>query len=86
MLRNDVSPQVHTAFFEMHDMLRIEEIGSITNTALTNIEITVAIAAPWMPKPNPKMKIGSRITFSTTPISDPYTSIFAGIPKRASCR
>ena len=52
----------------------------ITNTALTNIEITVAIAAPWMPKPNPKMKIGSRITFSTTPIRIVYID-FCGYPE-----
>ena len=37
----------------------------------TSFEIAVAIAAPEMPIPSVKMKIGSRITFNTPPIPMP---------------
>ena len=42
---------------------------------LTNIEMTVATAAPSIPIFNPKMKIGSRITFSPTPIRIVYIDL-----------
>ena len=40
-----------------------------TNTAHTAMAMSVAMAAPRMPMSRPKMKMGSRITLTTAPIT-----------------
>ena len=52
-------------------------------TKLTHWEIAVAMAAPAVPRPRPKMKIGSRAMFSRPPVVMPTMPYIARPSKRS---